>query len=133
MFTRTLKATGRRYFSQRDALACASDPSSRRGAPPPRRRQRFFKTDRATPERRHFSAEPPHVLTMNLADGRSSPTAGAIRCVPDGDAGAWLERMGATVGALSVRAAVVRGAIAVLAFDHVAHGASPGDQATLRS
>ena len=130
MFTHTLKATGRSllFSAGRAGVRVGSVVTPRRTAR--HVAQRFFKTDRATPERRRFSAEAPHVLTMNLADGpvvayRWGDTVHAPTVMLVHGWNGWAQQLEHFVTPLRARG------YAVLAFDHVAHGASPGDQATL--
>jgi pimeloyl-ACP methyl ester carboxylesterase len=92
--------------------------------------QQFFTTMRAAPERRRFRAEAPHVASVQLADGPVvSYTWGDTERAPTvllvhGWNG-WAQQLERFVEPLRAQG------YAVVAFDHVAHGASIGAQASL--
>jgi pimeloyl-ACP methyl ester carboxylesterase len=130
MFTHTLKATGR------SLLFSAGRAGVRLGAVVTPRRtarhvaQRFFTTERATPERRRFVGEAPRVLRMNLADGpvityHWGDTVRARTVMLVHGWNGWAQQLERFVEPLRAQG------YAVLAFDHVAHGASPGEQSSL--
>jgi len=130
MFTHTLKATGRSliFSAGRAGVRLGSIVTPQRTAR--HVAQRFFTTDRATPERRRFVAEPPRVLTMNLAEGpvvtyRWGDTVRAPTVMLVHGWNGWAQQLEPFVEPLRARG------YAVLAFDHVAHGASPGNRASL--
>jgi pimeloyl-ACP methyl ester carboxylesterase len=130
MSRHTLKATGRSLLlsAVRAGVRVASIVTPQRTAR--HVAQRFFTTDRAMPERRRFVAEPPRVLTMNLADGpvvtyRWGDTERAPTVMLVHGWNGWAQQLEPFVEPLRAQG------YAVLAFDHVAHGASPGDRASL--
>jgi len=92
--------------------------------------QQFFTTLRAAPERRRFRAETPQVTSVQLPDGPVvSYTWGDTERAPTvllvhGWNG-WAQQLERFVEPLRAQG------YAVVAFDHIAHGASIGDQATL--
>jgi pimeloyl-ACP methyl ester carboxylesterase len=92
--------------------------------------RRFFTTERAAPERRRFTAEPPQVVTQHHADGAvttyrwGDPQRMPAVLLVHGWNG-WAQQLERFVEPLRARG------FAVLAFDHVAHGASPGEAASL--
>ncbi|HTN49004.1 MAG TPA: alpha/beta fold hydrolase [Burkholderiaceae bacterium] len=130
MLTRTLKATGRSLLFSigRAGVRVGSVVTPQRTARHLARR--FFTTSRSAPERRRFAAEAPRIESVQLPDGPVvSYTWGDTGCAPTvllvhGWNG-WAQQLEAFVEPLLARG------YAVLAFDHVAHGASIGEQATL--
>jgi pimeloyl-ACP methyl ester carboxylesterase len=130
MLAHTLKATGRSllFSAGRAGVRVASMVTPERTARHVARR--FFTTERATSERRRFMAEPPRSETLHLEDGpvvayhwgntRYAPTVLLVH-----GWNGWAQQLERFVEPL--RAA----GYAVLAFDHVAHGESPGQQASL--
>ncbi len=130
MITHTLKATGRSllFSAGRAGVRVGSIVTPQRTARHVARR--FFTTDRATPERRRFLGEPPRVMTSVLPDGpvvvyRWGDTVHAPTVLLVHGWNGWAQQLERFVEPLRAQG------YAVMAFDHVAHGASPGDQATL--
>lgn len=91
--------------------------------------RRFFRTERPPVARMQFSAPQPQTATMAVPDG-------SIRTYRWGEAGqrtvllvhgwsGWAQQMESFVAPLRARG------FTVLAFDHVAHGASAGSQTSL--
>jgi esterase/lipase len=130
MFSHALKATGR------SLLFSAGRAGVRVGAviTPQRTARhvahRFFTTDPAAAERRRFSAEPPRVATVALPDGpvvvyRWGDTVRAPTVLLVHGWNGWAQQLERFVEPLRASG------YGVMAFDHVAHGASPGKQATL--
>jgi pimeloyl-ACP methyl ester carboxylesterase len=130
MLAHTLKATGRSllFSAGRAGVRVGSVVTPERTA-----RQvalRFFTTERAASERRRFMAEPPRSETLQLEDGpvvayhwgntRYAPTVLLVH-----GWNGWAQQLERFVEPLRASG------YAVLAFDHVAHGESPGQQASL--
>ena len=130
MFTHTLKATGRSlmFSAGRAGIRVGSIVTPRRTAQHVARR--FFTTERAAPERRRFATEAPRVATVRLSDGpvvtyRWGDTTHAPTVLLVHGWNGWAQQLEQFVEPLRAQG------YAVLAFDHVAHGASAGEQATL--
>lgn len=130
MFTHTLKATGRSlmFSAGRAGIRVGSIVTPRRTAQHVARR--FFTTERAAPERRRFATEAPRVATVQLPDGpvatyRWGDTTHEPTVLLVHGWNGWAQQLEHFVAPLRAQG------YAVLAFDHVAHGASAGEQATL--
>jgi pimeloyl-ACP methyl ester carboxylesterase len=130
MIAHTLKATGRSllFSAGRAGVRVGSIVTPQRTARHVARR--FFTTDRPAAERRRFAAEPPHISTLALPDGtavvyRWGDTVTAPTVVLVHGWNGWAQQLERFVEPLRARG------YAVLAFDHIAHGASAGEQATL--
>jgi pimeloyl-ACP methyl ester carboxylesterase len=130
MFAHALKATGRSllFSAGRAGIRIGSIVTPQRTARHVARQ--FFTTQRAAAERRRFAAEPPQMATVQLPDGVAvSYTWGDTTRAPTvllvhGWNG-WAQQLERFVEPLRALG------YAVLAFDHIAHGASIGTQATL--
>lgn len=130
MFTHTLKATGRSllFGAGRAGVRVGAIVTPKRTARHVARR--FFTTQRATADRRRFTAEQPRSETLQVTDGKIvtyswGDTMHAPTVLLVHGWNGWAQQLEHFVQPL--RAA----GYAVLAFDHVAHGESPGEQATL--
>jgi pimeloyl-ACP methyl ester carboxylesterase len=130
MLAHTLKATGRSllFSAGRAGVRVGSMVTPERTARHVARR--FFTTERAASERRRFMAEPPRSESLQLEDGpvvayhwgntRYAPTVLLVH-----GWNGWAQQLERFVEPLRASG------YAVLAFDHVAHGESPGQQASL--
>ena len=131
MFTHTLKATCRSllFSSGRAGVRVGAVVTPRYTARHVARR--FFTTERAAPERRRFTAEPPRTTTARLPDGqvvayRWGDTVRAPTVMLVHGWNGWAQQLEPFVEQLRAQG------YAVLAFDHVAHGASPGERRRCR-